>query len=270
MQLNMSSPSPISSRDLVPQEELLRNIFAQLCHQAASVVECDTLEVKNWCNDEKRLGEKVSEAAACLANAVGGIVLVGIEDEDLKKSKFSPCPYSGVRPDWLTQRIHDNTVPPVEIAVYDVSTILQDVVGVPRANCFAVFVDKTRKIGGHQTIGGLSKIRSGNECRPYYVAGQDDRTKAPVPTACAGDLSLASIEWGMDQHQKKFSTPKEHWESPYDFLLHTGLLDPYLPDEEQTPRYRVSLAGLLLFGKDSALAQHCQTFETIVITPPGN
>ena len=42
-----------------------------------------------------------------------------------------------------------------------------------------------------------------------------------------------------------------------------------LPDEEQTPRYRVSLAGLLLFGTESALAQHCQTFETAVITQQG-
>ncbi|MCI0352393.1 MAG: putative DNA binding domain-containing protein [Acidobacteriales bacterium] len=264
----MSVAAFISRAERLPDEQLLKNTFVQLCHQPASVLESETLEIKNWCQDEKRLAEKVSEAAVCLANAHGGMVLVGIEDEDLRGSKFSRCPYANVRPDWLMQRIHDNTVPPVEISVHDVSGLLEDVIGAP-ANCFAVIVPKTRKVGGHQTVGGLSKIRSGNECRPYYVASEDDRTKAPVPTAAPSDLAADSVEWGMIQHQRKFGVPKERWESPYDFLMHVGLIEAYLPDEEYSPRYRVSLAGLLLFGKESVLQQYCPASETVVVSPQG-
>jgi ATP-dependent DNA helicase RecG len=249
--------------------EWLKNTFAQLCHQPASVIESETLEIKNWCNDEKKLAEKISEVAVCLANAQGGTILIGIEEEDTRGSKFSRCPYQNLHETWLVQRIHDNTVPPVEATAHNVSDILEEVTDTPGVNCFAITVPKTKRLGGHQTIAGMAKVRSGNECRPYYVAGQDDRTKAPVPGTATSDLNTSAIEWGMEQHHKKFGTPATHWESPNDFLLHTGLLETYLPDDEPLPQYRVSLAALLLFGNERSLATACPAAETIVESPQG-
>src|SRR5215510_5013665 len=108
-----------------PDQEKLRAILRQLCVLPAAHIESDTLEIKNWCQSERDLGEKISEAAMCLANASGGFVLVGIEDG--YANGFSPCPYANVRCDWISQRIHDNTVPPVDVHVRDLSEMLRTI-----------------------------------------------------------------------------------------------------------------------------------------------
>lgn len=244
------------------REAYLRDIFTQLCCQAASVIESETLEIKNWCSSEKQLAEKASESAACLANAHGGCVLLGIENEDVRSSKFSKCPHSNVTVEWLTQRIQDNTVPPVEITVLDASAQLQEVCDRSNVNCFAIFASKAKRESGHQTIGGLSKKRSGKECRPYYVASPDDRTRAPISLSAEGSLSSSSIAWGMQQHEKKFKVPKEQWACGNEFLAHLGLLQPYLEDDEQQlPKFRMTLASLLLFGTEDALAVVAQALK---------
>lgn len=231
-------------------------------------MESETLEIKGWCKDEKELAIKISEAAACLANALGGIVLVGIADEIEGAAKFSHCPYQNVRTDWITRRIHDLTYPPVEITVHDISKLAQEISGKPSAIVYAISAPRTNRIGGHQITGGLSKIRSGKECRPYYSA-EDDRTKACISGAVASDLSRGSIEWAMEQHHKKFNVQTSRWESPHDFLVHIGVLERFLPDEAPQPSFRITLAALLLFGKESALAKYFPTLETVVVTDAG-
>jgi ATP-dependent DNA helicase RecG len=259
--------NPIESKN--EREEYLKDLFTQLCCQASSVVECETLEIKNWCSSEKQLAEKASESAMCLANLRGGCVLLGIENEDERGPKFSKCPHVNVTTEWLTQRVHDNTVPPVEIKVVDASVQLRATTGKNTVNCFAIFVAKAKRESGHQTVGGLSKIRSGKECRPYYVASPDDRTRAIVSTSAVGLFSPMSIAWGMQQYEKKFGVPKEQWEGHEDFLTHLGLVERYLEEEEQLPKYRVTLAGLLLFGTEDAIKRNRPGIETVVTTPLG-
>jgi ATP-dependent DNA helicase RecG len=253
----------------VEETETLRNLFVQLCVQPASVLESETLEVKGWCASEKQLSEKASDSSACLANAHGGIVLLGIEDKDRGARKFSTCPYRDVTPEWIAQRIQDGTVPPVEMRVVDASGLLQEASGNANVNCFAVLVAKSRRIGGHQTVGGLSRIRTGKDCRPYYVAAEDDRTKAPVDSADARALSFGSIAWGIEQHKKKFGLQGEQWESEIGFLAHIGLLESRSPCANAPAQQCVTLAGLLLFGTERALQQICPGLETIVISPMG-
>ena len=250
------------------REEYLRDIFTQLCCQPASVIESETLEIKNWCTSEKQLGEKASDSAACLANAQGGCVLLGIENDDSRPQKFSKCPYPSVSVDWITQRIYDNTVPPVEIVVLDASNQLHDLCGKPYVNCFAIFVAKTKRESGHQTIGGLSKKRSGKECRPFYVAAPDDRTRTPILIPTFRALSSSSIAWGIQQHERKFSIPRGQWADQSEFLIHLGLLEPHFEtDETPAPNFRTTLAGLLLFGTEEGLATARPGMETVVITP---
>jgi ATP-dependent DNA helicase RecG len=250
-------------------EHQLRGIFLQLCSQPASVVESEKLEVKNWCSNEKQLGEKASESSVCLANAHGGIVLLGIEDGDKRVEKFTKCPYPNVNSEWIAQRIQDSTVPPVEISVLDASQLLRETTGSAFANCFAVFLSKSKRIGGHQTISGHSKIRTGKDCRPYYFATVDDRSKAPVVGAAIGDMSKSSIAWGIQQHKKKFNISNLPWDKESDFLAHIGLLDRCFDGDTPTKEFQVSLAGLLLFGTEKALKHFCPGHETIVESPMG-
>lgn len=262
-----SLPQNLIGTSVAPEDARVSEILRQLCVLPASSLESEFLEIKSWCNSESTLGEKVSEAAMCLANASGGIVLLGIEDGH--EHKFAPCPHLNIRCDWIMQRIHDNTVPPVDVQVEDVSDILRGLSGFPAVNAFAVRVRKSKKVGGHQTTAGLAKIRDGNRCKPYYMA-EDDRSKAPVPAAAASDLLLDSIEWGMRQNSRAFKTSTHQWGSPYDFLSEIGLLESHVLGEDRTPSFRVTLAALLLFGKRSALKEYCPSFEILVVTPHGD
>ncbi len=248
-------------------EQAIKNILVQLCSQPASVVESEELEVKSWCQDEKQLAEKIGEAAACLANASGGILILGVADDDRKGRKFSTCPYRNVNVPWITQRVHDLTMPPVEVTVRDISKAVREITGEAAANGFAVLIPKSKRLSGHITVGGMSKIRSGRECKPYYSV-EEDFTKATDPTLTVSDLSLESIQWGIERHQRKFEVPAGSFESHTDFLIRIGMVERYVPQDDSCPSYRVSLAGLLLFGKRAAVGG--VSFETVVSTDAGN
>jgi hypothetical protein len=224
------------------------------------VIEHEELEIKGWCGDDRQLAEKVVEAASCLANAHGGIVLVGIDE---KTPKFSACPHANVSTAWLERRIKDNSIPPVECEVYDLSALLTQVRGTPGANAYGVVVPRTRYLCTHVTTKGISKIRVGKECRPYFVTADDDRTKAIVQDVSTADLSLTSITWAIAQHQKRFRT-RSASDDPFEFLSTARMLEPFLPDTEQSIRYHVTLAALILFGKEAALSRVLPFFETVV------
>jgi ATP-dependent DNA helicase RecG len=243
---------------------ITRSIFTQLLTESTESLESDSLEIKGWCNDEKELAEKVSDVSACLANASGGMLLIGISDAHGGRQQFSPCPYPNVTPRWLTARIHDLTFPSVECSAHDVSEVLSQVLRVAGRNVFAVCVPRKKIFGDHLTAKGISRIRVGKECRPHFTA-EDDRSKAFVPDLTEQDLSSGSIEWGISQHERHFRTAKQHYSEPWEFLEQAKLIERYLPDEEQIPRLRVPLATLLLFGKQSALAHHIPHFETVLI-----
>jgi ATP-dependent DNA helicase RecG len=248
-------------------EQSIRNILVQLCCQPTSVVESETLEVKSWCQDERQLAEKIGEAAACLANASGGILIFGVADDDSRTRKFSPCPYPDVIVPWIAQRIRDLTMPPVEVTVRDVTSIVREVTGESRPNAFAVLIPKSKCLSGHITVKGISKVRSGKECRPYYSV-EEDFTKASHPILTVSGLSLESIQWGIDRHQKKFRIPAGSFESHADFLVQVGLVEKYIPADDHIVSYRVSMAAVLLFGKQAAIGS--LSFETVVSTEQGS
>src|SRR5580704_3662414 len=108
----------------------VRNIISELLTQKADDVESDQIEIKSWCSSDRELGEKVAEASACLANTVGGFVVVGVA----LGRKFSACPYPAVSAGWLQTCVHNQTRPPVECNPYDASAILAEVVGSGGAN----------------------------------------------------------------------------------------------------------------------------------------
>lgn len=178
---------------------IIRSLLTNLCFQSTESLESDNLEIKSWCRDEKELAEKVSDVAACLANATGGLLLVGVSDESGGGQKFSPCPYPNVTRQWLTARIQDLTYPPVECAVHDVSDILSQVISAAGRSAFAVQVPKKKCFGSHLTAKGISRIRVGKECRPHFSA-EDDFSRIPVVDLTEHELSLGSIEWGIAQH----------------------------------------------------------------------
>jgi len=131
-------------------------------------------------------------------------------------------------------------------------------------NLYAIRVPRTRFVGGHVTTRGISKVRVGKECVPQYTA-EDDRTSAPAPGVRVDDLSTASVDWAMAQHQRHYGVPCT-WANRHEFLEQERLIRPFLPDEDTSANFQVSLAALLLFGKVPALQRVAPFFETTIIT----
>jgi hypothetical protein len=241
--------------------ERFRSIFAQLCVQSTEVVENEQLEIKGWCQDEKELAHKVAEAASCLANAKGGDILVGIESKN--EPRFSSCPFPNVNANWLVACVKDNTVPPVECEAHDLTSVLTDVRGTGPITAFAITVPRSHHLCAHVTGKGISKIRVGKECRPYFTTADDDRTASIAPDVSIDDLSLTSMNWAIGQHNR-VSSVGDSLSDPIDLLLRSHLVNPYLIDGETSPRFNVTLAAVILFGKEATLRKLVPFFETIV------
>lgn len=237
-------------------DQFFRNLFVQLCSQPADALESEFLEIKGWCNDERQLTEKLADAASCLANAEGGVVLVGI-GEGSNNQRFSRCPFPNLSATWLVARVQDNTHPPVECSGLDVTSVLAEVRGTADAHVFALQVQRKKCLSGHATSKGISRVRSGKECKPLFIS-EDDRTKMVVPDATTDDLAIGSIQWAISQHNRHFPAA-ETFADCWDFLARSGLL---LTDEGDAGR--VTLAALLLFGKDAAFPRRSLACETVI------
>ena len=222
--------------------------------------------MKGWCESEKHLVEKFAEAVSCLANAQGGAVIVGVESDLTGVHKFSCCRYPNVNAGWISARIQDMTVPPVGCEVFDLTGLLDDI-GIANANAFGISIPRKTYLGQHFTVKGVSKIRRGKDCKPYLTTAEDDRTGTFVQDITIADLSLTSIAWAQARHRSTFQTGGTSCDTA-EFLSRARLVEPFLIDGETEPRYRVRLAALILFGKQTAIARHVPFFETIVTFGP--
>jgi ATP-dependent DNA helicase RecG len=239
---------------------MFQNIFVQLLAQPVEVVETDELEIKGWCKNEKEFTEKIVESACCIANARGGVVLGGI---DGKMAKFSCCPYRNLTAEWVEERVKSLSYPPVECEVFDLSDLLACVRGTAGATVFGLTIPKSKCLTSHVTSAGVSKIRRGRECKPYFTTADDDRTRAIVHGLSVTDLSIESVKWAMARHEAKFGLGYVN-DEPWTFLARTHLVFPVADGQSSLPRYDVTLAGLLLFGKEKALESFHHGVETIV------
>lgn len=237
-----------------------RNIFVQLMQQPTEVVESEQLEIKGWCKDEKEFAEKLVESACCIANAKGGAVLGGIGG---KHKVFSACPYGNVNSAWIENRIKDQSVPPVDCEVFDLTDLLEQVRGVRGATAFGLIVPKSKFLTSHVTTRGVSRIRQGKECKPYFTAADDDRTRAMANEACESDLSVTSIEWAMGKHQSKFGVSRID-EDVLQFVERMRLVERTHCTTVHGAKYRITLAALILFGKETALRRILPNLETVV------
>lgn len=259
------APIPFRGSDKEPAFDVdaVRKIITDLVVSTADEVESERLEIKGWCRNDRELADHVSEACCCIANAAGGLVLVGVEEGSQLGRKFAPCPHRGVTSSWLTTTIHNQTQPPVECVVHDISWLAAEILAAQGNTLFLIRVPRTRHVSGHMHK-GVSKVRIGKQCQTQYVA-EDDRTRVFVPEISLDDLLATSVDWGIAQHAKHFKNIEQSSDRS-EFLAQARLAEPRLLDEEYAPSLRLSLAALLLFGKASALAQYAPAFETSVVT----
>jgi predicted HTH transcriptional regulator len=95
----------------------------QLSVQAADRVESESIEVKGWCSGPKEFFEKLGEYSACLANANGGFLILGVEEDAGRPDRFKPCPYKDVDVESLARKLSEITIPPVKCTVHELAKL---------------------------------------------------------------------------------------------------------------------------------------------------
>src|SRR5229473_5757845 len=115
----------MSSR-LAIESSRIEGILNSLMAAPATDVESQTLEFKGWGRDEKDLSRLLAEATVCLANADGGLVIVGVHDRNVGRPAFEPCRFGTIRADWVRARIGQLTKPPVRCYVERAGDAVRD------------------------------------------------------------------------------------------------------------------------------------------------
>jgi predicted HTH transcriptional regulator len=147
---------------------LVSDILDRLKQCPAKQLETQSLEFKSWCKTEKDLSYEITEAAVCLSNTAGGLVIVGVDDKKTIPAAIEACPHPFLTVDSIKKWIWDLTKPPVNCNVVRLSDIFANLKGTPPGDLFIVEVRKTTHASGHRTNRGVSLIRIDTECRPEY------------------------------------------------------------------------------------------------------
>jgi predicted HTH transcriptional regulator len=85
--------------------------------------------------NEKELSHAIAEAAVCLSNAEGGLVLIGVDDKKVGPAAITRCPYPALTSGWIEGKIRELTSPPVVCSVVRLKEVVASA-SLPLADIF--------------------------------------------------------------------------------------------------------------------------------------
>ncbi|MBI4881428.1 MAG: putative DNA binding domain-containing protein [Planctomycetes bacterium] len=234
----------------------IRVLLRQLDGSPADAIESESLECKPWDPDPRRLKEQlreIRETVVSLANARGGVIVLGIQDR-MRSRAEAITGVGDLSPDVLRKRIYDGTDPHVLV---DCEEILE-----PEGRLLALHVPQG--LGVHTTSEGVAKVRVGKDCQPLtgsmlalrFSAGTDfDRTAQLLAGSTAADVDSVAVQ----QLQRLLATEGRKPElarlGSADLLEGLGLQR----DGELT------FAAVLLAGRATALARWAPQHEVVFL-----
>lgn len=172
-------------------ERLLAEL-ARLDGEPADALEGETLEIKSRPKDPQQLRSWAVEAAVCLANAVGGTLLVGVADRTVGAAR-AVVGCGNVDVPALRRTVYDSTDPSILVDIEFLDT--------PHGRLLAVHVPAG--LPPHTTSNGLALIRVGSACVPLSGSmwrnlasrtGGVDRSAERLPDVRPADLDPRAIE----------------------------------------------------------------------------
>lgn len=177
-----------------PPEEI-RSLLPQLDGSPADSLESETLEFKPWIaapDARKRQARTLREAVVAIANAHGGIVVLGVADQ--KKTRAEAIQGVGdLDGEGLRRDIYDGTDP----------HILVDIEPLEEPEGRLLVIRIPRGLGLHTTTEGVARLRVGKESKPLTGSGLAqallnrgslDLTAETVPGAGRADLDPEQLE----------------------------------------------------------------------------
>ncbi len=260
----MASPSAIESSRI---EDVLNSLMVT----RATDLESQTLEFKSWGKDEKDLSRHLEEATVCLANADGGFVIIGVHDRNTGRAAFERCRFAPIRSDWVRARIAQLTRPPVRCYVERAGDAVHNLPCVESGDVIVIQVFKRTSPTAHTTHDGISYVRVDKECTQYRI-GDEDFTKSSLDHFDEQQLDWTTVEEAVLHREAKSSELKALGYEARDYLLEAGLLrvSDHLGSKGEA-QYLLSVAGLLLFGKEKSIAHEFPAAQTVVaVEGPGN
>lgn len=209
--------------------------------------------------ERKSFRRSIAETAACLANAEGGAIVVGIRDRATTRADalqgVDPTLY---RLDDFTAAVHSGTVPPLTIEA------AEDLIDGKRL----VFLRVPRGTVVHSTTDGTYKHRVRDSCVPLAsdelrdlqaVRGQFDWSAKPTEFTI-DDLSAAALERAaaLLESLRRPDLARLATNDPEGFLNGNGLLEGR----------RIRRAAALMYGKGTVMREVAQDYGALVTTAP--
>lgn len=237
---------------MTPYELLgrLPGFVERLCAAPPVHVERGMLEVKGWCESSSQLWKEVADSAVCLANAEGGILLVGLDPERLLE-QAAPCPHESVTAEWLQESVRSHSHPPVECTACRLG---EAVPATPAAakQCIVLLVPRKTIAGMHRTDNGACLVRRGGRCEVDHLTSQEDYTSVLLDGADLVSLSNESLKWAFTNQVVRPRQPqrwRESGRSIEDLLVDFNLVSP------RRTGAALTLAAALLFGTREFLSR---------------
>ncbi|MCY4470285.1 MAG: putative DNA binding domain-containing protein [Thiotrichales bacterium] len=232
----------------------VRNLLARLDGEPADALESETLEFKPWSTARDAYKSQVRtlrEAAVAIANARGGIVVLGVADR--KKTRAEAIQGVGdLDSEGLRRDIYDGTDPHILV---DIEAIKE-----PEGRVLAIRIP--RGLGVHTTTDGVARLRVGKESKPLTGSvlaqtllgrGGLDLTAEVLPEARRSDLDpeqfgrlrrVIEVEGGA---RELTALPDDDLLRALDLISDSG----------------ITRAAILLMGTSSALARMVPNNEVI-------
>ena len=173
----------------------IRDLLARLDGSPADALESETLEFKPWIaapDARKRQVRTLREAVVAIANARGGIVVLGVADQ--KRTRAEAIQGVGdLDGEGLRRDIYDGTDP----------HILVDIEPLEEPEGRLLVIRIPRGLGLHTTTEGVARLRVGKESKPLTGSGLAqallnrgslDLTAETVPGASRSDLDPEQLE----------------------------------------------------------------------------
>ena len=204
-------------------------------------------------NHKKKLSSLLREYTVAFANADGGTLLLGIENNITSPEAITGCHNYNIEE--MRRMIFDGTRPPI---ITEIEELLQ-----PEGMVLAIKVPKSSRI--HSTSSGKKYQRVGTENRLIFPENETNLKVAKGYDYTAGYM----LDVGLDSIDPLEVSRLRNWIEKYspgseslglddtDLLKSLGIIQE-IEDEE-----RLTIAGLMLVGKEQASKRHLPQNEII-------